>query len=81
MHLTPKHVVKCGGNSSSFMVVLVICMNEEDPSKMKMLEWSQHFSNCKSMEIFSDAQRQITTSNLVDVQTQRQLAMSNLVDI
>ena len=27
-------------------------------SKMKALEWSQQFSHCKSMGIFSDAQRQ-----------------------
>ena len=26
------------------MVVLVTCMNEEDPIKTKVLEWSQHYS-------------------------------------
>ena len=26
------------------MVVLVTCKNEEDPIKMKVLEWSQHYS-------------------------------------
>ena len=26
------------------MVVLVTCKNEEDPIKMKELEWSQHYS-------------------------------------
>ena len=28
--------------------------------KMKVLEWSQHFSHYKSMEIFRDAQGQLT---------------------
>ena len=26
------------------MGVLVACKNEEDPKKMKALEWSQHYS-------------------------------------
>ena len=39
------------------MDILVTCKYEEDPinedeSKMKELEWSQHFSHYKSMEIF-----------------------------
>ena len=34
------------------MFGLVICENEEDPSKMKVLDWSQHFSHYKSMGIF-----------------------------
>ena len=38
----------------AFIVVLVTCKNDEDPSKMKALECSQHFSHYKSMEIFSD---------------------------
>ena len=33
------------------MVVLVTCKNE-DPSKMKALEWSQHFSHYKYMGNF-----------------------------
>ena len=33
---------------------------EKFESKMKALEWSQHFSHCKSMEMFSDAQGQFT---------------------
>ena len=34
-------------------------------SKMKELEWSQHFSNYKSMGIFPDAQGQLTPQALV----------------
>ena len=29
---------------------------------MKALEWSQHFSHCKSKEIFPDAKGQLTCS-------------------
>ena len=48
------------------MVGLVICKNEEDPSKkMKVLERSQHFSHYKAMGIFSDAQGQVTHKSLV----------------
>ena len=35
----------------AFIVILGICENEEDPSKIKALEWSQHFSNYRYMEI------------------------------
>ena len=34
------------------MVVLVTCKNKEDQLKLKALEWSQHISHCKSLEIF-----------------------------
>ena len=34
-------------------------------SKMKGLEWSQHFSHYKSMEIFPDSQGQLTLQSLV----------------
>ena len=47
------------------MVVLVTCKNEEDPSKMKALEWSQHFSHYKSMGIFSNPQGQLTPCFMV----------------
>ena len=43
-----------------FINVLVTCKNEEDPSKMKALERSQHFFHYKSMGTFSDAQGQLT---------------------
>ena len=42
--------------NKAFMVVLDICKNDEDPSKMKALECSQHFPHYKSFEIFLDVQ-------------------------
>ena len=36
----------------AFTVVIITCKNEKDPFKMKALEWSQHFSHCKSMGMF-----------------------------
>ena len=41
------------------MHVLVTYKNEVQ-IKMKVLEWQQHFSHCKSMVIFPDAQGQLT---------------------
>ena len=35
-------------------------------TKMKELEWSQHFSHYKSMGIFQDAQGQLTPQSLVE---------------
>ena len=35
-------------------------------TKIKELEWSQHFSNYKSMGIFQDAQGQLTPQSLVE---------------
>ena len=49
----------------AFMVVLVNCKNEEDPLKMKVLEWSQQIFHCKSMQIFPDAQVQLTLQSEV----------------
>ena len=43
----------------------VTCKNEEDPSKMKALEWSQHFSHNNSMVIFPDGQGQLTHKYIV----------------
>ena len=34
-------------------------------SKMKILEWSQQISNCKSMQIFYDAQEKLTPQSEV----------------
>ena len=48
------------------MVVLVTCKNEEDPIKIKALEWPQHFSHYKSMGIFPDAQGQLTPQSEVE---------------
>ena len=44
------------------MIVLVTCKNEEDPFKSK---GSQHFFNCKSIVIFSNAQGQVTLQSVV----------------
>ena len=33
----------------AFMVVLVTCKNEEDPIKMKALEWSQQYQSIFKM--------------------------------
>ena len=41
------------------MIVLTTCKNEDDPIKMKAIECSQHFSHCKSLGTFSDAQGQL----------------------
>ena len=41
------------------MVVLITCKNEDDPIKMKELEWLQGYVN------FSDVQGQITPSSIV----------------
>ena len=60
----------------AFMVGLVICKNEEDLSKMTALEWSQYFSNYKSMGIFPDAQGQLTHKSLV-----RSWRISNLINM
>ena len=40
------------------MDVLVPARLREIHSKMKVLEWSQNISHCKSMQTFYDAQRQ-----------------------
>ena len=34
-------------------------------SKMKVLEWSQQISHCKSMQIFYDAPEKLTTQSKV----------------
>ena len=47
------------------MHVPITCKNEDDRLKMKELECSQDFSHYKSMEIFSDAQGQLTPQSLV----------------
>ena len=38
--------------NQAFMGVLVTCENEEAPFKIKVQEWSQKISHCKSMQIF-----------------------------
>ena len=66
--LTPKSVMESGRNSKSsellWLVLLSARMKKIHP-KMKVLEWSQHFSHYKSMGIFPDAQGQLTHKSLV----------------
>ena len=49
----------------AFMGHHVTCKNEEYPFEMKVLEWSQKISHCKSMQIFNDAQGQLTPQSEV----------------
>ena len=44
----------------AFIVVLVTCKSDEDSSQTEALDCSQHFSQYKYMEIFSDVQGQLT---------------------
>ena len=66
--LTPKSVMESCPNSNSsellWLVFLSARMKKIHP-KMKVLEWSQHFSHYKSMGIFTDAQGQLTHKSLV----------------
>ena len=66
--LTPKWVMESCGNSNSsellWLVLLSARMKKIHP-KMKVLEWSQHFSHYKSMGIFPEAQGQLTHKSLV----------------
>ena len=66
--LTPKSVMESCRNSNSFellWLVLLFARMKKIHLKMKVLEWSQHFSHYKSMGIFSDAQGQLTHKSLV----------------
>ena len=50
--LTPQSLVRSGKNFElvqDVMDVLVTCKYEEDPIKMKALEWSQHFPHYNPM--------------------------------
>ena len=66
--LTPKSVMESCWNSNPFkllwLVLLSARMKKINP-KMKILEWSQHFSNYKSMGISPDTQGQLTHKSLV----------------
>ena len=57
----------CGGKSNSFKLLWksLLPTNEEIHSKMKVLEWSQQISHCKSMQIFYDAQGKFTPQSKV----------------
>ena len=67
--ITPSSVVGSGGNSNSSKL---LCMSslparmKKIRTKMKALEWPQHFSNyTESVEIFPDVQGQLTTKSVV----------------
>ena len=66
--LTLKSVMESCGNSNPskllWLVLLSARMKKIHP-KMKILEWSQHFSHYKSMGIFPDAQGQLTQKSLI----------------
>ena len=66
--LTPKSVMESCRNSNSleflWLVLLSARMKKTHP-KMKVLEWSQHFSHYKSMRVFPDPQGQLTHKSLV----------------
>ena len=59
--LTLKSVMESCRNSNSSELLWLVLFS----AKMKVLEWSQHFSHYKSMGIFQDAQGQLTHKSLV----------------
>ena len=66
--LTLKSVMESCKNSnlSKFLcLVLLSARMKKIHPKMKVLEWSQHFSHYKSMGNFPDAQGQLTHKSLV----------------
>ena len=67
-HLTPKSVMESCRNSNSSEILWLVLLSarvKKIHQKMKVLEWSQHFSHNKSMGIFPDAQGQLTHKSLV----------------
>ena len=61
-------MVGCGRKSNSFKLLWVSLLPakmRKIHSKMKVLEWSQQISNCKSMQIFYDAQGKLTPQSEV----------------
>ena len=66
--LTQKSVMESCRNSNSselLWLVLLSARMKKIHLKIKVLEWSQHFSHYKSMGIFPDAQGQLTHKSLV----------------
>ena len=66
--LTPMSVLESCRNSNScelLWLVLLSARMKKIHQKMKVLEWSQHFSHYKFMGIFPDAQGQLTHKSLV----------------
>ena len=65
--LTLKLVDGCGGKLNSFKLYGSPCYLQmrKINSIMKVLEWSQQISPCKSMKIFYDAQGKLTPQSKV----------------
>ena len=65
--LTSKSVMETcrNSNSSELLWLVLLSARMKIYPKMKVLEWSQHFSHYKSMEIFPDAHGQLTHKSLV----------------
>ena len=66
--LTPKSDMESCPNSNSSELLWLIFLSarlKKIHPKMKVLEWSQHFSYYKSMGIFPDAQGQLTHKSLL----------------
>ena len=66
--LTPKSVMESCRNSNPSELLWLVSLSarmKKIHQKMKVLEWSQHFSHYKSMGIFPDAQGQLTHKSLV----------------
>ena len=65
--IIPESVMVSGQNLKSKLscMSLLPAKMKMIQSKMKVLEWSQHFSHYKSMRIFPDAQGQLTPQSLV----------------
>ena len=67
-HITLELVVVSGQNLNSSKLSRMSSLPAKMKmiqSKMKELEWSQHFSHYKSMQIFPDSQGQLTTQSLL----------------
>ena len=60
-------IESCPNSNSSepLWFVLLSARRKKIHPKMKVLEWSQHFSHYKSMGIFTDAQGQLIHKSLV----------------
>ena len=66
--LTLKSEMESCRNSNSLELLWLVLLSARMKKihlKMKVLEWSQHFSHNKSMGIFPDAQGQLTHKSLV----------------
>ena len=65
--LTQKSVMEScqNSNSSELLWLILLSARMKIHPKMKVLEWSQHFSHYKSKGIFPDSQGQLTHKSLV----------------